>query len=179
MTAPTAVAPYEKKCFLYRALDPVHVGAGGYRLGRVDMTIVREPGTGIPKIPGTSLAGAARSYAALLYGKPEAAGAHPKHIGQKEKCPIIYTFGTASEAGGGRAGAVSIGDAQIVFFPVRSLNGSVMVTCPSALKDAGFGTHKVEENTVAYTGAGDKGLNLGWLCFDAGKVKDWPLAGIL
>ncbi|RLC69436.1 MAG: type III-B CRISPR module RAMP protein Cmr4, partial [Chloroflexi bacterium] len=26
-----------------RALDPIHIGAGGYRLGRVDNTIVRDP----------------------------------------------------------------------------------------------------------------------------------------
>jgi len=47
------------------ALDPIHVGTGGMRLGRVDLSIVREPGTNIPKIPGTSLAGAARAYAAM------------------------------------------------------------------------------------------------------------------
>ena len=51
--------------YFARCLDPVHVGAGGYRLGRVDMTIVRESATGIPKIPGTSLAGALRSYAEM------------------------------------------------------------------------------------------------------------------
>ena len=47
------------------ALDPVHVGTGDMRLGRVDMSIVREPGTNLPKIPGTSLAGACRTYAAM------------------------------------------------------------------------------------------------------------------
>ena len=39
----------------FKTLEPVHVGAGGYRLGRVDKTICREPGTNLPKIPGTSL----------------------------------------------------------------------------------------------------------------------------
>lgn len=53
----------ESRRYLARSLDPVHIGSGGYRLGRVDMSIVREPGTGIPKIPGTSLAGAIRAYA--------------------------------------------------------------------------------------------------------------------
>jgi CRISPR-associated protein Cmr4 len=47
------------------ALDPIHVGTGRMRLGRVDLSIVREPGTNLPKIPGTSLAGAARAYAAM------------------------------------------------------------------------------------------------------------------
>jgi CRISPR/Cas system CMR subunit Cmr4 (Cas7 group RAMP superfamily) len=67
---------YEHRRFVFMTLDPVHIGAGGYRLGRVDNTITREPGTNLPKIPGTSLAGAARSYAAMRYGKPAAAGQH-------------------------------------------------------------------------------------------------------
>ena len=43
-------------------LDPLHIGAGGYRLGRVDNTIVRDAGSGLPKVPGSSIAGVARSY---------------------------------------------------------------------------------------------------------------------
>ena len=54
-----AYQPDVLKCYAL-ALDPIHVGTGGMRLGRVDLSIVREPGTNIPKIPGTSLAGAAR-----------------------------------------------------------------------------------------------------------------------
>lgn len=68
------MAGYERLQFLFMTTDPVHIGTGGYRLGRVDNSIVREPGTRIPKIPGTSLHGAARSYAAQLYGTPEAPG---------------------------------------------------------------------------------------------------------
>src|SRR5438270_1402746 len=87
---------YTQKRLLFMTLDPVHVGTGGYRLGRVDMTIARESGTNLPKIPGTSLAGATRSYAAMSYGKPSAAGKHDKFRGHKKECPIIYTFGTAT-----------------------------------------------------------------------------------
>jgi CRISPR-associated protein Cmr4 len=43
------------------AIDPIHVGTGGARLGRVDSTIVRDPATQIPKIPGSSLAGVYRA----------------------------------------------------------------------------------------------------------------------
>src|SRR5438477_12690797 len=89
---------YTQQRFLFMTLDPVHIGTGGYRLGRVDMSIAREPGTNLPKIPGTSLAGAARSYAAMRYGKPEAAGQHKKFEGDRKTCPIIYTFGTATDA---------------------------------------------------------------------------------
>jgi CRISPR/Cas system CMR subunit Cmr4 (Cas7 group RAMP superfamily) len=46
------------------ALDPIHIGTGRYRLGRVDAAIACEPGLKLPKIPGTSLHGAARYYAA-------------------------------------------------------------------------------------------------------------------
>src|SRR5438309_9806358 len=105
-TTDTQPAPiqslYTQQRLLFMTVDPVHIGAGGYRLGRVDMTIAREPGTNLPKIPGTSLAGAARSYAAMRYGKPEAAGQHKKMKKGKETCPIIYTFGTATDAGGGQ-----------------------------------------------------------------------------
>ena len=55
--------------YLLMTVDPVHIGTGGTRLGRVDLSIVREPGTNLPKIPGTSFSGAIRAYAAYRYGK--------------------------------------------------------------------------------------------------------------
>ena len=45
--------------YLFMTIDPVHVGTGSDRLGYVDLPIVREPGTNVPKIPGTSLSGGA------------------------------------------------------------------------------------------------------------------------
>ena len=62
----------EEKVFLERlyyaqAIDPIHVGTGGYRLSDVDQTIVRDPGTEIPKIPGSSIEGTARAYTYLWY----------------------------------------------------------------------------------------------------------------
>ena len=47
------------------ATDPIYIGTGGYTIGRVDNTIVRDPTTKIPKIPGSSLAGTWRYYVAL------------------------------------------------------------------------------------------------------------------
>jgi CRISPR-associated protein Cmr4 len=47
------------------ATDPIYIGTGGYTIGRVDNTIVRDPITKLPKIPGSSLAGTWRYYAAL------------------------------------------------------------------------------------------------------------------
>jgi len=57
--------PFEKKTYFCLTLDPIYVGTGGYRLGRVDNTIIREPGTNLPKIPGSSIAGVTRSYTAM------------------------------------------------------------------------------------------------------------------
>ena len=36
------------------ALDPTHIGAGGYRMGRVDLTSVRDAHDQLPYIPGAS-----------------------------------------------------------------------------------------------------------------------------
>ena len=47
------------------ATDPIYIGTGGYTIGRVDNTIVRDPITNVPKIPGSSLAGTWRYYVAL------------------------------------------------------------------------------------------------------------------
>jgi CRISPR-associated protein Cmr4 len=47
------------------AIDPIYIGTGGYTIGRVDNTIVRDPITKLPKIPGSSLAGTWRYYVTL------------------------------------------------------------------------------------------------------------------
>lgn len=57
--------PYKKETYFGLTLDPVHIGTGGYRLGRVDNTITREPGTNLPKIPGTGICGVARAFTAM------------------------------------------------------------------------------------------------------------------
>jgi len=158
---------YNHQRFIYMALDPVHIGTGGYRLGRVDNTIVREAGTNLPKIPGTSLMGAARHYSAMRYGKPEAAGHHKNLKGNKDKCPIIYTFGTATEAGGGQAGRVSCSDAQILFFPVHSMAGPVWVCTKDVIGSAGFeldnSPNITDENALTSMKWKSDNLNLGWL----------------
>ena len=54
-----------EKEFYAIATDPIYIGTGGYTIGRVDNTIVRDPITKIPKIPGSSLAGTWRYYITL------------------------------------------------------------------------------------------------------------------
>ncbi len=55
----------EEKAVYSMATDPIYIGTGGYTIGRVDNTIVRDPTTRIPKIPGSSVAGTWRYYVAL------------------------------------------------------------------------------------------------------------------
>lgn len=180
------MANYALHRFLLMTLDPVHVGTGGYRLGRVDLSIVREPGTKVPKIPGTSFSGALRQYAAYRYGKIRCAGKggtaeEEKHCGQPT-CPICYTFGYAKGDQGGYQGTVNIFDAPILLFPVHSMAGPVWVSTEERLKGYKFqitGGPMKEEEVVIVTKLPKKNgeeevkwwensaLNLGWLMLEA------------
>ncbi len=59
------MSPVTTKPIIAMATDPIYVGTGGFTIGRVDNTIVRDPITRIPKIPGSSMAGTWRYYVAL------------------------------------------------------------------------------------------------------------------
>lgn len=169
----TATKPFSLYRFLFQSLDPVHVGVGGYRLGRVDLPIAREPGTNLPKIPGTGISGAARHYAALQAGRLRCAGQgwageegdnKRGHCGKPDECPICYTFGTLKPEA--VAGRVRIFDARLLLFPVATFQGPVWVTSPRVLSD--FGLKDIPEPAAGkvLVAAGlpkDKPLNLGWL----------------
>jgi CRISPR-associated protein Cmr4 len=169
------MATYKKRQYLLMCLDPVHIGTGGYRLGRVDNSIVREPGTNVPKIPGTSLHGAARSYSAQLYEHPEAAGQDQKEIkNEPGQDPICYTFGyiksvikDGQKKEVASSGVINVFDAQILFFPVHSMRGPVWVTTQGRLEEAGFSidnkTASLDTATIWVTFDHDSHLNLGWL----------------
>lgn len=152
--------------YMALCLDPVHVGTGGYRLGRVDMSIVREPATGIPKIPGTSLAGAIRAYAELAKAENSALPS------------IDGVFGTA-EGEQGKQGMLRFYDAEVVLFPVSSHLGTVWIstaerltkwfpksspngeglTVPGGLQD--------ENKVLGLKGLnGSKPVHLGWLLLE-------------
>jgi CRISPR-associated protein Cmr4 len=106
--------------FLY-AVSPVHVGAGT-ALGAIDNPIQRERHTGHPMISGSGLKGAFRHSTGL------------------EDAEVERIFGPAPSAGdaSAHAGNLSISDAQVVLFPVRSLKHSyVYATCPTALARLG------------------------------------------
>jgi CRISPR-associated protein Cmr4 len=176
---------YHQERYLLMTLDPLHIGDGGSRLGRVDNSIVREPGTKLPKVPGTALHGAIRQYAAYRYGDLSTAGGGKK---QDDSHPVNYTFGSIKETGGdgGQSGRVSISDGRILLFPVYSLAGPVWITCPSILRefDPNFSVTNLDD-AVQLPASLQKHehLNLGWLMLPkaAGtftipqEIKDVPV----
>ncbi len=185
---------YESYQFAGVALDPIHVGTGGTRLGRVDNTIMRDPVTRIPMVPGSSIAGVMRAYTAMAKEKyPNCAGlGQPKrddaggHCG-KADCPVCTVFGFAKGIGSsdGFAGLASFSDMHVLLFPVASQLGPQWITCPMALRQTGIAKPSelgdLPEQQVLYrkTDGAEAlpSLNLGWLFL---QVKtDWqPLEEI-
>jgi CRISPR-associated protein Cmr4 len=182
MTELTKQKTHDLKIYYALTLDPVHVGTGGYRLGRVDNAIVREPGTNLPKIPGTSISGVARSNTAMQTGKfPRCAGKGKEegedvqqHCGEKN-CPVCVAFGFSKKENSFQ-GLAQFFDARILFFPVYSMLGPVWVTSPSALADAGIkqGVSVSPEGFKAINREYNKPLNFGWLMLqkDASNSKE-------
>jgi CRISPR-associated protein Cmr4 len=182
---------YKKFMVFGMAIDPIHVGTGGARLGRVDLTIVRDPVTRVPKIPGSSLAGVCRSYAAMAQqekdpnrqlngqpkpyypdcagqGQPDKAG-KGGHCGQAD-CPICTVFGFAKGAGGGFAGLAAFSDAYVLLFPVPTREGPVWVTCPDSLRRIGREITGDLGNAAYQQNGGAQPLNLGWLLLERQKT---------
>ncbi len=162
----------DPRTYIAFTLDPVHVGTGEFQLGRVDNTIVREPGTNLPKIPGSSIAGVTRACADLLKraksengttscaGKGGAGG--DEHCG-KATCPACMAFGfSKGKEKQSFQGLVQFSDARLLFFPVYSLLGPVWLTSPSALADAeiDFGLDASAAHSALY----DSGTHHVWLC---------------
>ena len=71
--------PFTPETYYAISLDPVHIGTGGYRLGHVDNTILRESGTNLPKIPGSSLNGVLRAYTAMVIQEQNGPVEHKKN----------------------------------------------------------------------------------------------------
>jgi len=186
---------YKKMRVIALALDPVHVGAGGGRIGRVDLTIVRDPVTRVPKIPGSSLAGVYRTYVAMHYEErrqgndrrpyyPNCAGLgldeHSGHC-RRPDCPVCTVFGFARGAGqeGGFAGLASFTDAHVLLFPVPTRRGPMWVTSPMALERIGKKASVEEGFVQVISKDGEKpegNLNLGWLLL---KVQDVSKGSVL
>lgn len=156
------------KKYLGISLDPVHIGAGGYRLGRVDNTIVRDPATDIPKIPGTSLAGVIREYSTIYLKETERSD--EKSVDEE----IDNLFGNPD-----RQGALRFYDAQIVLFPVSSIKGTIWITTKNLLSDWLSGNKELikklgdltDGEVLLLKGINAENINLGWLLFDVVNRK--------
>lgn len=165
--------------YLY-ALDPTHIGAGGYRIGRVDMTILRDAGTQLPKVPGSSINGATRS--AALYSLPDEerrkamnyarATLHQKnkdhpHKGAEDPVARIFGYAEGDSDGSSQIGAVSFRDAEILALPVPTMLGPHWITTAHLLESAGCSgvPHPASEEQIIVqtTAAAPQRLNLGWL----------------
>ncbi len=138
------------------SITPVHAGSGA-ELSVIDLPIQRERHTGFPVIWGQSLKGVLRSYFRKLefIGEIKIDG---NNWNWEEKAKEIYKdkadtyikmvkdrkrdsplteiiFGPSIEGASEHAGAVSVGDAKILLFPVRSAKGVfAYVTCPEVLE---------------------------------------------
>jgi CRISPR-associated protein Cmr4 len=178
------MAGYQKFLHVGLALDPIHVGTGGARLGRVDLTIVRDPVTRVPKIPGSSLAGVYRTYVAMALEEqrsqqnpqrsrpyyPDCAGlGQPRgdylgHCAQPD-CPVCTVFGFARgrDQSGGFAGLAAFTDAHVLLFPVPTRQGPRWITCPDALRLLGLEVQGVDQDAVYLDSPQNNRLNLGCL----------------
>jgi len=159
--------------YLAIALDPIHIGTGGYRLGRVDNTVIRDFDN-VPKIPGTALTGAIRSYAAMHFegkrgcaGKDEPKDEKLRQCGEPD-CPICVTFGFSKDTEA-RVSMVSFSDARILFFPVSTMIGPVWVTNPMRLNEFLKKEKYTDDGRIKAVNdpkLPDKRINLGWVLFE-------------
>ncbi|GAB4243768.1 MAG: type III-B CRISPR module RAMP protein Cmr4 [Thermoleophilia bacterium] len=185
---------FERYRHLGLAVDPIHVGTGGARLGRVDNTIVRDPATKIPRIPGSSLAGVLRTYVAMAQengrnGSQRTRPYYPDCAGQGQgdqqgkgghcglpDCPVCTVFGFARGRGsaGGFAGLASFSDMHLLLFPVATREGPVWVTSPGALRlagvDEGIESAIKDESRVYRKNGQGQNLNLGWLLLEGDNL---------
>jgi len=110
----------KRLCILY-ALTPVHAGSG-QALRAVDLPIQRERHTGIPIVQSSGIKGSIRDWCEKAWGS------EGKDLADK-------IFGKAGETGSNWAGAVTLTDAKLLLFPVRSnVAPFVHITSPSVLK---------------------------------------------
>lgn len=127
-------------CVMY-ALTPLHAGAG-QAIGAIDLPIQRERHTQWPHVQASGVKGAFRDWFQRYY---LANGAACQDIEAQADKLTQRVFGKEEGAGGGdgadkggQAGAISVTDARLLAFPVRSnIAPFVWVVCPALLKRLG------------------------------------------
>jgi len=111
---------------------PLHVGAGN-SVGAIDQPVMRERHTGFPIIPGSSIKG----VLADLWVEDTYKNDNGKITRNLDK-EITWLFGSDDpNEGNASAGALSIGEAHLLAFPIRSARGSfAWITSPMLLSRA-------------------------------------------
>lgn len=101
-------------------LSALHVGTG-QGVGVVDLPIARSKATNLPVVPGSGLKGVLRDE--LQAQK------------QLNKEQVKALFGPDSSAEVSHAGAIALGDANLLLLPIRSFSGTIAyATCPYILR---------------------------------------------
>ena len=112
------------------AISPVHAGAGS-SMGVVDLPIQRERHTNWPHIQASGVKGAMRHH----FEKFKSILGQPDKVNQLDQI-TEKIFGTEDFGDEGTLpGAISVSDAKLLAFPIRSSNSPfVWITCPAILK---------------------------------------------
>ncbi len=119
--SPTAAARAAAILFIH-AQTGLHPGSGT-ALGTVDLPVQRERHTQWPVIPGSTLKGILRD------------ACRPSPADGTERQTWLAVFGPETSQARDHAGALSLTDARILAFPVRSLRGVfAWVTCGGVLE---------------------------------------------
>ncbi len=160
--------PQEKRLLMH-TLDPVHIGIGG-GFGAVDLQVLRETNTNLPIVPGSSLNGVIRAYAAQRLNGGQCSGQRD-HCGN---CIICYAFGYANGVSASSRGTVRVQDAEILLFPVASGAGPIWITTKARLARFGFmlkapnshsglDDHRTVYLTLPRTAWNHNAIPIGWL----------------
>ncbi len=101
-----------------QCLSPLHAGTG-QSTGAIDLTVARDVVTGYPLLPGSSLKGSLRARSQQL--SPNT---------------TTHVFGPESTNASEHAGALTVGDANLLLFPARSVKGTfAFLTSPHQLRN--------------------------------------------
>ncbi len=112
---------------LYLYLEsPLHAGTGS-GLGTVDLPIQRERHTDYPLVQGSGIKGALRELATQ--------NSRNQTVAKGDKGDLYAVFGPETPNAADHAGALTVGDARLLLFPVRSLRGVfAWITAPLVLR---------------------------------------------
>lgn len=108
-----------QRTFLLHALSALHVGTG-QSVGTVDLPIARAKASNLPLVPGSAIKGVLRDEI---------------HTPDIKDHKILFGPESTKADVETHAGAIAVGDANLLILPIRSFAGTVaFATCPFILK---------------------------------------------